>query len=227
MKSNFKKVAIKFRKDGFTYSEILKQIPVAKSTLSLWLREVGLAKAQKQRITKKRIASALRGAQKRRQQRIDNTNIIYSEAQKDVKEVSRRELWLMGVMLYWAEGSKEKTYRPGTGIEFSNSDSSMVKFFLKWLIEICNIDKNRITFGLYIHENNKHRLEEVRRYWLKELKFPSSSLNYIYFKKHKVKTKRKNIGENYYGNIRIRVTASSGLNRKISGWIRGINKFYF
>jgi len=42
-----KEKAIKLRKRGFSYSEILREIPVAKSTLSLWLRSVGLAKKQR------------------------------------------------------------------------------------------------------------------------------------------------------------------------------------
>ena len=42
-----KEKAIKFRKEGFFYSEILKKVPIAKSTLSLWLRSVGLTERQK------------------------------------------------------------------------------------------------------------------------------------------------------------------------------------
>jgi orotate phosphoribosyltransferase-like protein len=56
-KPNLKQKAIQLRMNGLTYSEILKCIPVAKSTVSLWLREVDLSVPQKQRITKKRIAA--------------------------------------------------------------------------------------------------------------------------------------------------------------------------
>lgn len=45
--------AIKLRREGLSYREILRYVPVAKSTLSLWLRDVGLAKRQTQRLTKK------------------------------------------------------------------------------------------------------------------------------------------------------------------------------
>jgi len=61
MKADEQKRAIGFRKKGLTYNEILKRVPVAKSTLSLWLREVGLAKRQRQRLTEKRKAAQLRG----------------------------------------------------------------------------------------------------------------------------------------------------------------------
>ncbi len=46
-KKEERKKAIQLRKKGLSYSKILKQVPVAKSTLSLWLRSVGLTKRQK------------------------------------------------------------------------------------------------------------------------------------------------------------------------------------
>jgi transposase len=56
-----KEIAIELRRQGYSYSEILKRVPVAKSTLSLWLRSLGLAKQQKQRLTEKRLAALKRG----------------------------------------------------------------------------------------------------------------------------------------------------------------------
>ena len=47
-----KKKAIELRKQGLSYSEIRKIVTVAKSTLSLWLRSVGLAKRHIRRIKK-------------------------------------------------------------------------------------------------------------------------------------------------------------------------------
>ena len=219
-----KQRAIKLREKGYSYSEVLKQIPVAKSTLSLWLRSVGLSIKQKQRLTKKKLESALRGAKKKREQKIVLINKIHQEAEKDIKKITRRELWLMGIMLYWAEGSKEKRF--ATNIQFSNSDSVMIKLFLRWLLDICKIDYNRIGFSIYIHENHKYRLKKIVDYWIKQIGFSKKYLTGVYFKKGNPKTKRTNIGENYYGVVRIRVRRSSDLNRKIIGWIHGIMKYY-
>jgi len=57
-----KELAISLRQGGRSYSEILQKVSVAKSTLSLWLREVGLSKKQHQRLTQKRLKAAQRGA---------------------------------------------------------------------------------------------------------------------------------------------------------------------
>ena len=51
---------------------------------------------------------------------------------------------------------------------------------------------------------------------------PIRKLQNVRLKRHNIKTKRKNIGESYYGLINIRARRSTNLNRKISGWIEGI-----
>ncbi len=61
-KQKEKNKAIELRKQGLSYREILGQISVAKSSLSLWLKSVKLAQEQKQRLTDKKLASARKGA---------------------------------------------------------------------------------------------------------------------------------------------------------------------
>ncbi len=221
-KTKEKEKAIKLRQNGLSYTEILKQIPVAKSSLSLWLKSVKLAVSQKQRLTDKKRASALRGAMKRKDERIALTKKIKDKARKEIGKLTKRELFLIGVALYWAEGSKEKEYHPGSGIKFSNSDPYMIKIFLKWLLEIIKLPKDRIYLDIFIHESHKDRLEVVKEYWSKHTSFPVEDFKHIYFKKNKVNTKRKNIGNIYFGLLRIVVKESSTLNRKIQGWTEGI-----
>jgi len=214
-----KEKAIKLRKEGFSYSEILKEISVAKSTLSLWLRSVGLAKKQKQRITEKRISAALRGAKAKKEKRIAITKEIKDKARKEIEEINKRDLWLIGTALHWAEGAKEKEDKPGTGIIFSNSDPKMILLFLKWLKIIFSINNSDLSYDLYIHETAN--LRNAQLYWSNILSIPVEKIKF-YFKKNKINTKRKNTGDNYHGLVRIRVNKSSSLNRKITGWIEGI-----
>lgn len=214
--------AIELRKFGKTYSEILSKIPVAKSTLAEWFKEVSLSTSQKQRITQKRLDAALRGALSKKNNRILLTKTITEAAKKEIGRLSARELWLIGVVLYWAEGSKEKEYHPGSGVKFMNSDPLMIKLFLKWLKEICHVDFQEITLEIYLHDNNKHRVSEVKKFW-EDVTEITDPLSYkLYFKSDKIRTKRKNIGESYYGILCVRVKRSSTLLRKITGWTSGI-----
>jgi len=221
-KESLKRQAIKLRKSGKTYSEILKEVPVAKSTISLWFREVSLSKSQKQRITKRRIEAGKRGGIARRKQRLNAIKSIKKIASKEVGNISNRELWLIGIALYWAEGSKEKINGKSSGVDFGNSDPEMIRLYLKWLLDIVQVAKDQITFSLYIHESAKHRIKEVKRQWSLATGFPEKTISYIYYKKHKPKTVRKNIEENYVGLLSVRVKRSTNLNRKIMVWVDGI-----
>ncbi len=223
-KTKEKEAAVILRKRGFSYSEILGQIPVAKSTLSLWLRSVGLAEKQKQRLTEKRLAAALRGSNKKRERRIAITKEIKTKARNEIKNLSNRELWLIGIALYWAEGTKQKEHNISQKVKFSNSDPKMIKIFLNWLRKICNISNQDINFRISIHETERKRLGEIKKYWSRVTKFPLNMFQEIDWKRHKINTKRKNIGEKYFGLVNIYVKKSTNFNRKIEGWIEGICK---
>lgn len=216
---NQKEKAITLRKQGHSYSEILKEVSVAKSTLSLWLRSVGLAKKQKQIITAKRIAGALRGAKARKDQRIKTTNEIKEKAKKEIDIISKRDVWLIGIALYWAEGSKEKENGTKSGVKFSNSDPKMILLFIEWLKNTFSIDNSSLVYELYIHETAN--IEKAQAYWSQALSVPTKKIR-TYLKKNKIRTIRKNTGIDYNGLIRVKVNKSTNLNRKISGWIEGI-----
>ncbi len=217
-----KEKAISLRKKGLSYNEILKNIPVAKSTLSLWLRSVGLSKEQKQKLTKKKLAAALKGAKVRKDQRLDITKEIKDKAKNEIGKLSNRELWLIGTALYWGEGGKERQF--GSLLIFGNSDANMIKLYLKWLKRICGVNKKDIHFRIYLHKTSKYRLKIVQKYWAKVTNFSEINFQKITWKKNKINTNRKNIGDNYYGLISIIVKKSTNLNRKVQGWIEGIYK---
>ncbi len=219
-KNQEKEKAINFRREGLSYSEILKKVPVAKSTLSLWLRNIGLAVKQKQRLTEKRLAAAKRGGIAKRNYRQAITEQIKSKARLDLKSISGRELWLIGIALYWAEGHKAKENNPSVRVRFTNSDPLMIKVYLKWLEKICKISLENIDFEIYIHETAN--IEKAKEYWPQVLNVPKEKFQKIRLKRNKIRTKRKNIGENYHGLLSIIVKRSTNLNREISGWIEGI-----
>lgn len=218
--------AVKLRMEGKTYMEILREVKVARSTLSLWLRDVGLSKTQKQRITKKRLNAAKKGGAKKKQIRVDKTKAIEEAAAHDIQHISKRELWLMGIMLYWAEGLKEKRSRPSIPLGFGNSDARMLRIYLLWLGEIFSIRKKDLRISLYIHETSKHRMSDVFEYWRREIGFKESDFSYIYFKKHNPKTNRIFYTDRYFGLVDVRVKQSTDLRRRVEGWVKSIDEYY-
>src|SRR5687767_13169737 len=108
MNLKLKAQAVMLRKQGLSYSEIMAKIPVAKSTLCDWLHSVGLAKHQKQRLTEKKILGQQKAAAARRTQRLEKSEKIRQQALSEINERIHDPFWLLGVVLYWGEGSKQK-----------------------------------------------------------------------------------------------------------------------
>ncbi len=226
MKNVLREKAIKLRRNGLSYSEIRKQVKVSKSSLSLWLRSVGLTKRQKQKLTEKKWAAIRKGLEKWRNQRISKTKIVNKEAIDQINRVkeTNEKLWLMGIMLYWAEGAKEKPYKLGQPVSFSNSDYRMINIYLKWLSTCLNVPADKIDVDIYIHENNAHRVSEVKSFWSTVTGLPIKKFDKIYYKKHQIKTIRRNTSCSYHGLLRIKVAKSTYLNRRIAGWIEGVHQ---
>lgn len=138
-----------------------------------------------------------------------------------IASLSQASLHLIGVALYWAEGAKEKSYNPQALVSFSNTDPMMIVVFLHWL-RLLKVTALSIKFEIYIHEMYRNRQESVIQYWKKITKYNNSKY-VVYYKKHRLKpTNRKNIGDLYYGVLRVRVMKSSILLRQIQGWTQGI-----
>ncbi|MBI4175502.1 hypothetical protein HY523_02695 [Candidatus Berkelbacteria bacterium] len=218
-----KQQACELRRQGFSYTEILEQIPVSRSTLSLWLRTMGLAREHKQRFTEKRRKAQQRGGEKIRQVRILETKILDENARQEVKTINQRELWLIGIALYWAEGTKERAESSRSQrVTFSNSDPKMILVFLRWLTEVIKIKRDTCVFELYIHEHANS--ERARNYWARILGLKPELL-IVRYKRHTIRTNRKKVGDHYFGLIRVTVRSSTNLNRKINAWIEGIFEY--
>lgn len=214
--------AIELRKKGLSYSEILKKIPVAKSTLSLWLRSVGLSKRQKQTLSEKKLIGMRRGWEARRAQRIARTVDISVAAIKQAKILINDPAWVVGVVLYWGEGSKEKPWRTGAKVVMTNMDVSVHQVFVKWIKKYCGVSNNDLRFDIYIHPSGDVR--KARIFWAEKLKMPADIFK-VYFKEHNRSPFRKNTGVDYYGVLRTHIARSTDMNRKISTWIQYVIEY--
>jgi hypothetical protein len=204
-----------------SYAEIRRRHPVAKSTLWRWLTSAGLVEQAPQRITAMKRAAQQRGAAAQHQKRLTRTRSLIDTAIRDVGTLSLRELWLIGVALYWAEGTKQQEHTSvSRRVVFSNMDANMMCVFLAWLVRCCHIDPSDITFEIYIHEHAD--VQAAKRWWVDQVAYPAIAACPIRLKRHKTKTRRQTTGDRYHGLLRVCVRRSTNLNRTISGWIRGI-----
>ena len=93
--------AIAMRKKGMSYSQILEQIPVSKSTLSVWLEDYPLSPAQLRlvRDINPRRIEAFRATMKiKREERVATQK---RRVVADIRTMSKRELFISGYFLFW------------------------------------------------------------------------------------------------------------------------------
>jgi predicted transcriptional regulator len=210
-------IAVDMRKRGLSYSEIGNKLHIPKSTLSYWLKNLKLTPEQIKKLNDKRVEITKTNALKKISRTSKMIEEIKSSSSQDIKEISKKELWLMGVMLYWKNGNKSDLKK---GVHFSSSDPYMIKLFLKWLKEAGGIKDGEIKFEIFLKNNGNDKnefKEKAVNYWSDVTGFPKTDFQKNYFQK----TNKKQLGLKY-GFLRVKVAQSSMLARQIAGWIEGL-----
>lgn len=214
--------AIKLRKRGYSYSEILEKVNVSRSTLSEWLRYINISNPQIDRLRLKNEKARKLGSIALKNKRIAKLESIISKSSSDIGELDTNALRVIGATLYWAEGSKQNEHEPSKELIFTNSDPRMARIYILWLQKCLLVKDGDIKFEIYIHETYNKTPNQLSKYWSEAVGLTSDRFTKIYFKKNKVKSFRKNRGSEYNGVLRITVKRSTDLNRKVMGWVEGI-----
>ena len=220
MKRSERLTAVGLRRNGASYAELRQQFGMAKSTLWRWLKAEGLVETHPQRLTELKRIAQRKGAAVVKAQRLARTHTIMEEAAREISGLSQRDLWLLGLALYWAEGSKQKPGNVSASVIFTNSDPVAVRLMVVWFQTICAIPNHDLHFEIYLHDTAD--AARARRYWAEQLQISMDRLTRVRWKHHRPATRRTNVGDSYHGVVRLRVARSSALNRRITGWIAGV-----
>jgi transcriptional regulator with XRE-family HTH domain len=209
--------ARELRLKGWTYDRIQVELGCSKSSISLWVRD--LPKPERKRTREEASAIARRGWEAALRLREEERRRTKERAKQAVGELTSRELFLLGVGLYWAEGSKDKPYDRRENVTFVNSDPGMIRVYLHWL-DLLGVERERLRFTVMIHENAD--VVGAERYWAELTGADRSAFNKTTLKRHNPKTVRKNVGDSYRGCLVIKVLKSADLYRRIEGTWCGI-----
>ncbi len=214
MKLDEKNEAIKLRREGYAIKTIAKEIGVAKSSVSLWVRDIKLSIEQTNKLKLSPFTSV--AIERRRTSRLENElkkrQSAVLHAQNEIPSINNTDLWLMGVMLYWAEGGKTQRM-----VRFSNGDPQMIKIMIKFFKDICKVHDGKIRGYIHIHESLDYKAAEI--YWSNISGIPLHKFFKTYRKPNKSSLNKKNSLPNGVMDIYVLDTA---LFYKISGWAAGI-----
>jgi hypothetical protein len=193
------------------------ELGCSKSSISLWVRD--LPKPERKRTPEEASAIARRGWEATMRLRDEERQHTKEAAKQAVGALSPRELFLLGVGLYWAEGGKDKPYDRRENVCFVNSDPGMIGVFMAWL-DLLGVERDRLRFTVMIHESAD--VTGAERYWAEVVDAERSAFNKTTLKRHNPKTVRKNTGDSYRGCLVIKVRRSADLYRRIEGSWYGI-----
>lgn len=207
------------RRQGKTYREIGELLGLSKSTLSNWLADVPLSPEHEAEWRGRAASAADRRAASIRAAGLLREKLVRDAAADEVGVVSARELFLLGVALYWAEGEKAKPWRRSASVRFSNSDPTMIQVWLAWL-ELLGVSRDDVGFTLCIHESGN--IATSTRFWAESVGVEPEQLR-VQLKRHRAETTvRRNVGSTYVGLLQVRVHRGTHLGRRIAGWWEGI-----
>lgn len=203
---------INLRREGLSYAEIMKEVAnLSKGTISGWLKNVELSEDQKSRLKQKMIARGetgrLIGAWTNKEKAKKRIARISEEARSEFANLVKSRLFIMGLMLYWAEGAKTSRR-----FAFINSDPEVIKIIMRWLRELFGLLENDILVRVYIHHVYKN--EDCEKYWSDIIGIPESQFYRTTYKPTPHDIKRN---KDYKGCCRIEVRGSE-LFWKIQTW---------
>ena len=133
--------------------------------------------------------------------------------------MSDRELLLIGVALYWAEGAKDKPYDRREHVTLINSDVQIIQLFVRWL-NLMAVPETDRRYRLSIHASAD--VEAAHTFWSDVVGIPVTGFARPTIKHHQPKTVRLNTGADYHGCLVISVCKSRVLYQQIEGLLRGI-----
>lgn len=206
------------RRAGRTYDQIARELGVSKSSVSLWVRDLPRPE-RRPRTRAESAAIGRRGWEARLRQRDEQRRRTKRAAAAQIGQLSERELFLIGVGLYWAEGSKSKPYRRSERVVFTNSDPDMIGLYLAWL-DLLGVDRAALRFAVNIHESAD--VGGAERFWAAQVCVPVAQLQKTSLKRHRPSTTRKNVSAGHRGCLSVRLLQGADLYRRIEGWWCGI-----
>ncbi len=220
-KSQQRFAARTLRKTGLSMREIAHKLHVAKSSVSLWVQDIILTPEQLVKLKLQNIQGGangrLLGSLKHKQKRQKRIKKGISYGQKIFSGgLTKKELLVAGIALYWAEGTKKKRE-----LAFCNSDPKLVQFMITWLKTCFKIPKNRLVCYVGINEIHREREKLVKEYWSQVTGISLSVFRKTSFKKVRNKKLYDNF-ETHYGTLTVKVTKPSQLYYDLMGLIEGL-----
>ena len=168
--------SLELRKQGMSYSQIKRIIGVNKSTLSGWLKDYPLSKERIKELRDWNEQRIERCRETKRVKKEARLNGFYKEQKETIFPLDKKELYLAGLFLYWGEGSKNSEAK----LSVSNTDPSVIKFFIYWLTKYLKVPRSKLKVYLQLYADMD--IENEKSFWSITLNIPLNQFSKPYIK---------------------------------------------
>lgn len=213
-------IAKELRQQGYSYSEIRDRLSAPKSTLAKWLKNLKLTSFQQERVDKKRRDGARKGSESKSRATQLAIKRIQESSFHDIGHISKRELWLMGIILYGKQSVGKDLH---TGVHFTSSEEFSIRLFIRWLSEVGKLQTDDILPDIFLTNEQMDNKSNVVMHWSNITKIPIPQFTRFYIKKSTLHSRKRL--STPFGLLRLRIRASSMLARQISGWLLSIRSY--
>lgn len=191
------------RAQGWTLANIAAELGVARSSVSLWVRDVAFTPGP-------RVAARDRPPNVLQRARTEEISRARADGRARLGLLSEREFLVAGLALYAGEGAK----RDGDLI-FTNTDP-MMRFFCRWLRHFFDVDESQLRARLYLHEDLD--LGAAVTFWSEVMNIPPSQ----FIRPHRAvaDASRRN-NRHQYGCASVRLRSRSQ-HRKLMGLMEAL-----
>jgi hypothetical protein len=218
-----KERAILLRKQGKTYGEIIDIIKAPKSTVCSWLKNVEIPLVLKKEILERSREKWRRNivayndvyAKIRSQKAAEIRERYAKNAAEEIKNLSRKDVKLIGIALYWAEGTKKNRNQ----LRFANSDPKAIKTIMKFFRIICKVPDEKIRARIHIYPGINYK--KALNFWSKTANLPETNFHSPQTQISKASQGRRPRNTLPYGTLHL-TTGNTELASKVRGWIEGI-----
>lgn len=173
-----RRVAIKLRQQGKSWTYIKNCLSLNRGTLSRWIKDVELTQTQRQKIYEdskiRRIENYIITVKARRK-RIEEE--AYKTEFKNLGHIKDRDLFMAGLFLYLGEGSKSNRHL----ISISNSNPEIIRFAKFWLTRILFVPESKLRIQLQLYRDMN--IAKEIGFWSKSLCIPKHQIIKPYVKK--------------------------------------------
>jgi hypothetical protein len=186
------------RADGCSVKEIAAAVGVARSSVSIWVRDISLSPEQRAVL----ISRSRRGpivAAERKAARAREVRRTYQDRGRELAR-ERGEAYAAGCMLYWAEGAKARNC-----VQLVNADPQMIVFFARFLRREFAVPDHAMAVSCNLFADHADRQREIEDFWLGLIGLPQACLRKSAVNRYSKYSQKKRTNKLPYGTCILRV----------------------